>query len=331
MAYIYQLGLNKGEMEMTIKTRKIGILGAGNVGSHCGFSLATQGEVDEIVFVDTKKEKAHGEALDLQDAISYLPHNLKIFAGQVEDFRDCDIVIISAGPLPRPDQTRLDSLEDTITSIKNTIPEIVESGFDGIFICISNPADVIADYVRRKSGFPKEKVFSTGTSLDSARLKRALARETGIAPKSIQAFSLGEHGGSQIVPWSNVTIGGKPIIQLKEDGGKYKDIDFEGIQHETRFSGYDVLTGKGSTEFGIASAVTDIVKAIFHDEKRVLPLSVLLEGEYGQTNVHASVPVVVGKNGIQEIIEIELADNEKEGFQKSCDTIREYINLADKY
>ena len=314
---------------MPIKTRKIGILGAGNVGSHCGFSLATQGEVDEIVFVDIKKEKAQGEALDLQDAISYLPHNLKISSGGVEDFKDCDIVIISAGPLPRPDQSRLDTLEDTINTIKDTIPEIIASGFEGILICISNPADVIADYVRKKTGFPKEKVFSTGTSLDSARLRRALSRETGIAPKSIQAISLGEHGGSQIVPWSTVTIGGKSIVQLNEDGGKRREIDFEAIQNETRFSGYDVLTGKGSTEFGIASAVTDIVKAIFHDEKRILPLSVLLEGEYGQKDVHASVPVVVGRNGIEEIVQIEMTDYAKEGFNRSCDIIREYIRLAD--
>jgi len=314
---------------MDFKTRKIGILGAGNVGSHCGFSLATQGEVDELVFVDVDKQKAKGEALDLQDAISFLPHNIKVIAGDEEDMKDADIIIISAGPLPRLNQSRLDTLEDTISCISNSIDNIVGLGFDGIFICISNPADVIADYIWKKSGFPKERVFSTGTSLDSSRLKRALARETGLAYKSVYGYSMGEHGGSQIIPWSHLSLGGKPLLEYIIE--KNLDLNLEKILEETRFSGYDVLKGKGSTEFGISSALTDIVKSIFHDEKRILPVSTLLQGEYSQFDVFASVPCVIGKNGVEEVVELNLKDIEFEGFRKSCDVIREYTQISNKY
>lgn len=311
------------------KLRRIGILGAGNVGSHCGFSLALQGEADEIVFVDIKKEKAEGEALDLRDALPFLPHRVRVWAGSVDDFKDSDIVIVAAGPLPRPDQDRLDTLGETLEAFGDTIPSIVRAGFDGIFLCISNPADVIADYVRKASGFPKNRVFSTGTSLDSARLKRILSRDTGIDVKSIYAFSMGEHGGSQMIPWSQVSIGNKPINEFfKERIDSLRAFDTEAILEETRFAGYSVLTGKGSTEFGISNAATDIVRAILHDEKRILPVSPLLEGEYGVSGVHASVPAVIGKRGVEEIVQLKLSEKELKAFQHSCEVIKRHIDLV---
>lgn len=317
---------------MTIKTRKIAIIGSGNVGSHCGFSLASQGEVDELVFIDTNKSKAEGEALDLADAISFLPHHINVYAGDYEDCADSDIVIISAGPLPRPDQSRLDTLSDTIKVLKenNTLEQIVESGFKGIFLCISNPADVIADYVRKQTAFPKNKVFSTGTTLDSSRLKRILSRKLNLSSKSINAYSLGEHGASQMIPWSHVSIAGKPLLELMaEKPERYGKLDLDEILEETRFSAYTILKGKGSTEFGISSGTIDIVRAIFHDENRILPLSCYLEGEYGQSGLYISVPVVVGKDGLGEIIELNLTPDEKSLFDQSCDVIREYIDIAD--
>lgn len=312
--------------------RKIGILGAGNVGSHCGLALALQGEADEIVFVDIKKEKAEGEALDLRDALPFLPHRVRVWAGSIDDFMGSDIVIVAAGPLPRPDQDRLDTLGETLEAFGDTIPSIVKAGFDGIFICISNPADVIADYVRKASGFPKNRVFSTGTSLDSARLKRILSRDTGIDVKSIYAFSMGEHGGSQMIPWSQVTVGNKPINEFFEERlDSLGTFDPEAILKETRFAGYSVLTGKGSTEFGISNAATDIVRAILHDEKRILPVSPLLEGEYGVFGVHASVPAVIGKNGVEEIIQLKLNEKELEDFHFSCEVIRKHIDLVSEW
>lgn len=315
---------------MNNKIRKIAIIGTGNVGSHVGFNLAIQGEVDELAFIDINKNKAEGEALDLADAVSFLPNRVRVWAGDIKDCADSDIVVISAGPLPRADQSRLDTLGDTINVLKDTLPQIVETGFGGIFICISNPADVIADYVRKRTGFPKERVFSTGTILDSSRLKRALARELNISEKSVYGYSLGEHGGSQMIPWSSITIGGKSLLELmKEKPETYGKLDLDKILEETRFSGYTVLKGKGCTEFGISSGVVDIVKSIYHDEKRILTVSTYLDGEYGQFGLHTSVPAIIGKNGVEEIIELNLLPKEKEMFDESCRIIKEYISLAD--
>ncbi len=312
------------------KLRKVTIIGSGNVGSHCGQSLAIKGIADIIIFNDIKKEKAVSEALDLNDALAHFPHKVTVRAGEIDECEDSDVVIISAGPLPRPDQDRLDTLSATIDALGVTIEEIVNTGFKGIFLCISNPADVIADYVRKVSGFPRERVFGTGTSLDSLRLKRIIAQKTGFDIKSVQAYSMGEHGGSQIIPWSHVYVGGKPIGKLSErEIPTGETLNFDQILEETRYAGYSVLSGKGSTEFGISSAVTEIIRAILHDEKCILPVSVLLDGEYGLRGVHAGVPAVIGSNGAEGIIEIDMTENEKILFDKSCAVIEKHIKIAD--
>ena len=314
---------------MTIKTRKIGILGVGNVGSHCAYTLALNGQVDDLVLVDVKREKSLGEALDLKDSINFLPHNINVTVGEEVDLVDTDILIISAGPLPKLDQSRLDTLGDTIDAIGSSIDNIIKLGFHGIILSISNPADVVADHILKRTGLDRRRVFSTGTSLDSARLKRILARELKIAYKSINTFSMGEHGGSQIVPWSIVNVGNVPVKEFALKKGI--ELDFDKILEETRFAGYDVLRGKGSTEFGISSACCDIVKAILHDEKRIITLSTLLSGEFNQEGVFASVPCIMGKNGVEEILTPRLTDQELFGFQKSCDVIRDFIKIADSY
>lgn len=314
---------------MAIKTRKIVIVGSGHVGSHCGFALATQGVCDEIIMVDIDKEKANSQAVDISDAVAYLPHHIEVRCGNLEDCSDADIVVISAGPLPMKNQTRLDTLESTLKVINTIVDPIVKSGFNGIFISISNPCDIIAHYIWKKTGFPKNRVIGTGTALDSSRLRRILASEIGIDQKSIQAYSMGEHGDSQMVPWSHVSIGGKPIFDLiKEKPDTYGKLDLVDIVKRTAYAGWVVLNGKGSTEFGIGTSLTELVKTIFHDEKRILPCSTLLEGEYGQENIFASVPAILGKNGVEEVIEINLTEQEQEEFNKTCDIIQDYIEKA---
>lgn len=327
--YTFQLGKIKDVNEMNINTRKIGILGVGNVGSHCGYTLAAYGGADELILVDTKKDKANGEALDLMDSISFLPNNIKVKVGEEKDLSDSHILIISAGPLPGINQSRLDTLEDTLNTIVHSIDNIIENGFNGIILSISNPADVIADHILKRTNLSPKRVFSTGTSLDSARLRRILARELDVAYKSINAFSMGEHGSSQFIPWSKITIGNVGI----EEYTRLKGIrlDFNSILEETRYAGYDVLKGKGSTEFGISQAATDIIRAIFHDERRIITVSTLLNGEYNQRGVFASVPCIIGKNGVEEIIQMDLRKEELMEFDDSCNVIREYIKIADKY
>ncbi|NRT35348.1 L-lactate dehydrogenase [Clostridium beijerinckii] len=314
---------------MSIKTRKIVIVGSGNVGSHCAFSLAIQGICDEIVMIDKIEKKANAEAVDLSDTVSYLPHYVKSKKGTFKDCEDADIVVVSLGIPPEDNKSRLDYLEDTIKEVNTIIDPILESGFDGIFIVISNPVDVIAHYIWKKTGFPKNKVFGTGTTLDSSRLRRILSDETGIDQKSIQAYCMGEHGDSQMVPWSHVYFGGKPLFDLmKEKPETYGKLNLDELASRTANAAYEIISGKGCTEFGIGVGLSEIVKAILHDEKRILPASTLLEGQYGEENVFASVPVILGKNGVEEVVEISLTEKEKSQFNHTCGILKEYIEKA---
>ncbi len=315
--------------KMTNQLRKIVIIGAGHVGSHCAFSLITQGDASEIVFIDIDQPKAAAQASDIADAACLMPHPIPVRSGDYEDCRNAAIVVIAAGVPRKPSQTRLDTMGDSVQVMKEIAGPLKNSGFQGILICISNPADVIADYMRKQTGWPKHRVFSTGTSLDTARLKRVFQEATGIDARSIQCLSMGEHGDSSMIPFSHVSIGGKPLFELmKEKPDHYGKLDLEHVLHRTRMIGMDIINGKNSTEFGIGSVLADIVKAIFHNEHRILPVSVLLEGEYGQTGLHVGVPAVIGKNGIHEIIELHLTNEEQKLFEASCNVIRQYIALA---
>lgn len=316
---------------MALKPRKVIIIGAGHVGSHAGYALASQGLAEQIVYIDIEEEKARAQALDIFDSTVYLPHHVSVKAGNYSDAADADLMVIAAGPLPDISkfQTRMDTLSETIAIMKNVVENIKNSGFKGIILSISNPADVVAHYIQNQLDYPPAKLISTSTTLDSARLRRALCEATGIDQKSIYAYALGEHGESQMVPWSVVTIAGKPILELiKEKPEKYGKLDLKSIAAEGKAGGWHVLKGKGSTEFGIGASIAEVTRAIFSDEKRILPVSVLLNGEYGQHDVYASVPAVLGINGVEEIIELHMTDEEKEEFDKSCKTMKENYEIA---
>lgn len=311
---------------MEIQKRKIVIVGAGHVGSHAGYSLISQGLAEEIVYIDIDERKARAQALDLYDATVYLPRHVTVRAGDYRDAEGALLIIVAAGPLPDMDkgQTRMDTLNQTIEIIKEVVEGIRTSGFSGIILNISNPADVVTHYIQRSLGWPPEKIFSTSTTLDSARLRRAIAQAVGVDQKSIYAYALGEHGESQMVPWSAVTIAGKSLLKLREEFPEtYGRLDLKAIASEGRAGGWHILGGKGSTEFGIGAAIAEVVRAVFGDENRILPVSVLLNGQYGQREVYASVPAVINSKGIGEIIELDLTEEEGAEFQASCATIKE--------
>lgn len=312
-----------------IKTRKIAIIGAGHVGSHAGYSLASQGLVENIVYIDIDKKKAFSQALDIFDSIVYLTHRIIVKDGDYSDIDDADIIVICAGPLPNMSQTRMDTLGDTVAVMKDIISNIKKTKFAGIIINISNPADVITHYIQNQLNYDYKKIISTSTTLDSARLRRALSEELNIDQKSIYAYSLGEHGESQMVAWSTVTIAGKPLFELiKEKPEKYGKLDLNKIAEKGKKGGWEVLGGKGSTEFGIGASLSEVVKAIICNEHRVLPVSVYLNGEYGQKDVYASVPAVLGKDGVEEIIELNMTEEEKKLFDNSCKIMSENYKLA---
>lgn len=316
---------------MSYQTRKIAIIGAGHVGSHAGYSLVSPSLADEIVYIDTDREKAAAQALDLSDATKYLPSKVKVSAGDYADIANAQLLIVAAGPLPDMNrgQTRMDTLRQTIAIIKEVTESIRMSGFAGIILNISNPADVVTHYIQHQLNWSARRILSTSTTLDSARLCRALAEATGVDQKSIQAYALGEHGESQMVAWSAVTIGGKPLAQLqKERPDTYGRLDLEAIASEGKTGGWKILGGKGSTEFGIGASIAEVTRAIFHDKNRILPVSVLLDGQYGQWDVYASVPAVLNKDGVADIIELNLTSEEQKKFRAFCKTMTDHYKLS---
>ena len=316
---------------MEIQKRKIVIIGAGHVGSHAGYALISQGIADEIVYIDVDEKKAAAQALDLFDSTVYLRQRAIVRAGDYSDAKDAQLMIVAAGPLPdmSKGQTRMDTLRQTIAIMKDVAEKIRMSGFDGIILNISNPADVVTHYLQHVLNWPSQKIFSTSTTLDSARLRRAIAEAVGVDQKSVYAYALGEHGESQMVPWSTVTIAGKSLKKLMEERpDTYGRLDLKALAAAGKAGGWVILGGKGSTEFGIGASIAEVVRAVFGDERRILPVSVLLDGKYGQKGVYASVPALLGSDGILDVIELDLNEEEQEQFNASCKTMDENFHLA---
>lgn len=314
---------------MAIKTRKVGIIGAGNVGSHLGLQLAVQGLADEVVFYDVNNDKAMGESLDLMDAVSYQPHHFEAYAGTIDDMKDADIMINASGKPRLPGQTRLDMMDGGIATTKEFLPLIEKSGFDGIIISISNPCDIIAEYIQYKLDYSKNKIIGSGTALDSARLQYQLSDQLKINRRSLTAYLLGEHGDSSMIPWSHVTVAGKKLDELLAEKPELykmdpKDVILEKVHRE----GYVENTTKGCTEFGVTSATAELVRAIYHNEHKVLPVSVYLDGPYGIKDSFASVPVKIGKDGVEDIIELHLTEKENAELQASIKVLKEHFERA---
>ena len=269
--------------------------------------------------------------MDLNHCIEYLNRNTKIKVGSYEECGDVDIVVITAGAPPKPGQTRLDTLDLSARIAESIVTPIMKSGFNGHFIIVSNPVDIIAHYVYKLSGLPKSNVIGSGTSVDSARLKNFIGDIFNVDPRSVQAYSMGEHGDSQMVPWSHVYIGGKPFNKVIEDNkDRYGEVDLDKLVLDTARAGWEVYNRKGTTYYAIASATVGIIKAIVNDENKIMPVSTLLEGEYGEYDVFSGVPVVLNGEGVKEVVEIDMTEEELKKFKASNKIIREYIDKLNK-
>ncbi|AGX45319.1 L-lactate dehydrogenase [Clostridium saccharobutylicum] len=310
---------------MSLKKSKVAIVGTGLVGSSTAFSLITQGVCDEILMIDINKEKALGEVMDLNHCIEYLNRNTKVVVGSYDQCSDVDIVVITAGAPPKPGQSRLDTLELSAKIVESIVNPIMKSGFNGYFVVISNPVDIIAYHVYKISGLPKSHVIGTGTAIDSARLKNFIGDLLNVDPRSVQGYSMGEHGDSQMVPWSHVTVGGKSFFEILKDNQKrVGNVDLDKLVLDTARAGWEVYNRKGTTYYGIAAATVGIIKAIMYNENKIIPVSTLLEGEYGENDIFCGVPVVLNADGVKEVVEIHMADDELDKFKKSVQLIREY-------
>jgi len=316
---------------MKIAGTKVVIIGAGMVGSATAFALTTKGVSAEVVMVDLNKEKALGEVMDLQHSIEYQNRNVRLSAGGYNDCHDANIVVITASIPMSGVKNRSEMLDKNILIMDNIVDGVMASGFNGHIIVVSNPVDVISYYVYKRSGLPKQQVIGTGTALETARLNQIIGHLMRIDPRSVQGYAMGEHGDSMMVPWSHVRVGGKGLVEVMEDNpDRFKDMDLDGLVKETASAGYEVLKRKGSTQFGIASAVTAIISSILRDENRMITVSTLLDGEYGVSDVFCGVPAILGKEGVIEIGEFRLTEHEKSKFMDSIDIIKESIKRISK-
>jgi L-lactate dehydrogenase len=313
---------------MEHRKTKIVIVGAGAVGTSTAFDLSIQGLCGEIMLIDINEKKAFAEAMDMQQSVAYQSRKVIVRSGFYDQCGDADIVVITASAPYIMGQKRTDMLDTAVKITGSIVPPIMNSGFQGIFIVVTNPVDIIAYYVYKLSGLPQNQVIGTGTALDSARLRCMIADLIQVDPKSVSGFALGEHGDSQFVPWSNVTVGGKQIYDIISDNkARFGNVDLQQYQKDLIGAGYQIGLIKGTTNFAIAATVVEIIKVILEDENRVIPVSTFLGGKYGANDVYAGVPAVLGRQGIKELVELRLTKQEQESFDKSIAIIKSFIQF----
>ena len=304
------------------KKRIIGVIGLGHVGAHVAYSLAVQGIADELVLVDQKEQKLASEVQDLRDAAAYLPHRVTVRAGDFSDLGECDVIVNSVGKIELLEtHDRLTEMAFTIPAVRSYAHKIKASGFDGVLINITNPCDIVTRELALGLDLPKGRVFGTGTGLDTSRLLSALARQTGIDHKSITCYMLGEHGNLQFAPWSCVSFRGMPLDKWAETDKRFR-FDRAALQKESIGGGWVTYTGKQCTEYGIATTAARMAHIVLHDEKAIMPASMELCGEYGESGLFAGVPCVIGAGGVEQVIELPLTDEEKATFHQCCEGIR---------
>lgn len=301
---------------------KVLLVGDGAVGSSFAFSLLqTTQEVDELVIVDLKKDKAAGEALDLQD-ITPLTSPVNIHGGEYSDAKDADVVVITAGVPRKPGETRLDLVAKNAKILSTIVTPIVESGFKGIFVVSSNPVDILTTLTQRFSGFPKNRVIGTGTSLDSARLTVLLAEKLDVPVNEIDALVLGEHGDTSFGAFDEATVNGKP---LKEVAG-LNDQAYDELEEAVKKRGGEIIATKGATFYGVAKYLAYIVKAVIENRNIMLPVSAPLTGQYGINDLYLGLPAVVNHTGIEHIIEYDLSASEVEKLKLSAAKMKEVLD-----
>lgn len=311
-----------------VNIRKAVMVGCGFVGSASVFSLMQSGLFSEIVMIDADRDKAEGEAMDISHGIPFA-RQMKVYAGDYDDVSDAAIVIVSAGASQKPGETRLDLVKKNVAIFKQIIPEIAKRNFEGILLIVANPVDVLTYVAQKLSGLPANRVIGSGTVLDTARLKYRLSEHLSVDSKSIHAFIIGEHGDSEIAVWSSANVSGIPLSDFCELRGHYHHEEAtKEIAEKVRDSAYEIIQRKHATYFGVAMAVKRICEVIIRDEKSILPVSTLLHGEYGIEDVVLSMPCVVGKDGIENMVPISMSEEEKVKLRESAKVLKQVLGLA---
>jgi len=307
-----------------VHENRVSIIGCGNVGMASAFALLQSELVRELVLIDRDPDKAEGEAMDLQQAIAVpMESPVKVTAGNYKDAAASSIVIITAGvATDNPEVSRLELLGKNIEIIREIVGKLKAENFQGILIVTTNPVDVLAQIAQIESGLPASRVISTGTVIDTARLRVLLAERLAVEPRAVDAFIIGEHGDSEIAVWSAARVAGLPLAKFP--GADKLPAPAEMLE-TIRRAAPEIVKRKGNTSYAIGLCVRRICEAILRDERMALPVSTLLQGEYGINGVYLGTPCIVGKNGVERVIELELGKTEKAGLLRSADVLRQAL------
>lgn len=310
-------------MVSKINSRKVAIIGCGMVGSTTAYTLMQDNLFSEIVLVDVDKARAEGEAMDINHGMVF-KSPMKIRAGSYDDIADASIIIITAGASQRPGETRLDLVKKNAAIFKGIIPEITKRNYKGILLIVANPVDILTHLAQKMSGFPRNRVFGSGTVLDTARLRFLLGEYLDIDSRNVHAGIIGEHGDSEIVVWSKANVGGGVTLEdfCRTNGKENYKEDLKNITLSVKNSAYEIIKRKRATYYGIAMAISRICAALANDEKSILNVSCCLDGEYGLHDATLSVPAIVGKNGVEEILSVNLSEEEQKALEHSAEVLR---------
>lgn len=312
-----------------INIQKAAIIGSGFVGTSIAFALMQKALFSELVLIDINQEKAAGEAMDLSHGIPFTAP-MQIYAGGYDDLADAGLIIVTAGANQKPGESRLDLVSRNAAIFKGIIPEISKRNQEAILLIVSNPVDIMSYVAWKLSGYPRERVIGSGTVLDTARLKYLLSRHLNVDSRSVHAFIIGEHGDSELAVWSAANISGIPLNDFCEIRGHYHHTEaMERIYQDVKNSAYEIIERKGATYYGVAMAVSRITECLIRNEHSILPVSVSLEGVYGLDDMYLSIPSVLGNQGVEKVLHLELDQEEMEKLQNSAAELKKILKQLD--
>ncbi|MFC6463927.1 L-lactate dehydrogenase [Marinilactibacillus sp. GCM10026970] len=305
--------------------QKIILIGDGAVGSSYAYSLINQNIGQELGIIDVNRDKAEGDVMDLSSALAFTAPK-KLYVADYEDCSDADLIVYTAGANQKPGETRLDLTEKNLRITKSVVDSVMASGFNGIFLVATNPVDILTYAVYKWSGLPSKQVIGSGTSLDSARFRQAIANLLDVDVRNVHGYIIGEHGDTEFPVWSHANVAGLQINEWLEHNPDTDEQALVDIFFSVRDAAYTIIEKKGATFYGIGVSLARITRAILNNEHAVLPLSVYLEGQYGENDIYLGTPAIINRGGIKTIIEIPLNDSEKEKMKHSAQTIREHLD-----
>lgn len=297
---------------------RIAIIGTGHVGATSAYAMLMSGVAREIVLIDINPEHAEGEAMDLQHAVP-LTSPVRVWAGDYKDAARSAVVVITGGVGGRPGESRLDLLGRNVTVVRDCTRRLMDEGFDGVLLMTTNPVDILAQVAQQETGLPVGRVMGSGTVLDTARLRAMLGETLKIDARSVHAYIIGEHGDSEVAVWSSARVAG---VSLADYCAPDACPDFDDLLQRVRHAAPEIIKLKGYTAFAIASCVARICESVLRDEHTVLPVSTMMRGEYGIEGLYLSSPCVIGRHGVERVIELPLNDAERQGLEASADVLR---------